>query len=538
MRGSVAQGGHVAIISGGGSGHEPAHGGYVGPGMLSAAVAGDVFTSPSTDAILDAIRAVAGPSGVLLIVKNYTGDRLNFGLAAEIARAEGIRAEMVVVADDVALSADGAHAGRRGLAGTVLVHKIAGAAAAEGRALDEVARAARSAASSLGTMGVALSSCTVPAVGRPGFALAEDEIEWGLGIHGEPGVNRAQIASADEIVDRLLSGIIHDLGLRPRDRVALLVNNLGGTPSIELNIVAGSAIRRLAEKDIKVERAWSGTFLTALEMAGCSISLLAVDDESLARLDAPAYTTAWPTHLGRVGQSTFEAAPAAPPPAGAGPTLSPSSGLRRAIEAVCSALLETEPTLTHMDQLVGDGDLGISLSRAARAIIQEIEAYPAASAPGSVLRAVSSAIKRVVGGTSGPLYAVMLLRAGAVLEQTNAPALTDWSKAFVAAVDGVMEIGGARPGDRTMVDALYPAAEAFAASVAQSASSALALDAAVGAAKLGALGTASLIPRLGRSSYVGARALGLPDPGAHAAAVWLSAIRNALELTDLRAAVG
>src|SRR6185437_3610915 len=234
---AVAARGEVALISGGGSGHEPAHGGYVGHGMLSAAVAGEVFTSPSTDAVLDAIRAVAGAAGALLIVKNYTGDRFNFGLAAEIARAEGIPTEMVIVADDVALSARGEHAGRRGLAGTVLVHKIAGAAAAAGRPLAEVARIAREVAASLGTMGVALTPCTVPAAGKPGFELGDGEIEWGLGIHGEPGVERGAMASADAIVGKLLARIVNDLGLRAGERVALLVNNLGGTPTSELSIV-------------------------------------------------------------------------------------------------------------------------------------------------------------------------------------------------------------------------------------------------------------------------------------------------------------
>ncbi|HEY4298839.1 MAG TPA: dihydroxyacetone kinase subunit DhaK, partial [Paraburkholderia sp.] len=256
---AVAARGEVALISGGGSGHEPAHGGYVGHGMLSAAVAGEVFTSPSTDAVLDAIRAVAGRAGALLIVKNYTGDRFNFGLAAEIARAEGIPTEMVIVADDVALTANGDHAGRRGLAGTVLVHKIAGAAAAAGRPLAEVAQIARDVAASLGTMGVALSACMVPAAGKPGFELADDEIEWGLGIHGEPGVERGAMEPADAIVGKLLTKIVGDLSLQSGERVALLVNNLGGTPSSELSVVAGSALRYLAARNIKVERAWAGT---------------------------------------------------------------------------------------------------------------------------------------------------------------------------------------------------------------------------------------------------------------------------------------
>lgn len=521
--------GEVALISGGGSGHEPAHGGYVGPGMLSAAVAGEVFTSPSTDAVLDAIRAVAGPAGVLLIVKNYTGDRFNFGLAAEIARAEGIVVEMVIVADDVALSAHGEHAGRRGLAGTVFVHKIAGAAAAEGRPLGEVAQIARDTAASLGTMGVALTPCTVPAAGKPGFQLADDEIEWGLGIHGEPGVERGALEPAEQIVQRLLAKIIDDLALKPDNRVALLVNNLGGTPSSELSIVAGSALRYLREYKIHVDRAWSGTFLSALEMAGISLTLLRVDDQRLTWLDAATQTTAWPALSGRVAEASVKPAPVAPV-AASGARLSRDSSLRRVIEAVCACLLEAEPVLTEMDQRVGDGDLGISMSRAARSILGEIDTYPSETTPGAVLRTLSATIRRVVGGTSGPLYAVMLLRAAAVIEQSGKSAAKEWSEAFTAAVDGVTALGGAHPGDRTMVDALHPAAVALQNALAKSGgiSTDEALKAAVDAATSGAAQTASMTPRLGRSSYVGDRALGFADPGAHAVGLWLASIRSAL----------
>ena len=200
----------VAVISGGGSGHEPAHAGYVGRGMLSAAVAGDVFTSPAPDAVLAAIRATAGPRGAVLVVKNYTGDRLNFGLAAEVARTEGIPVETVLVADDVALTEVLGMEGRRGLAGTILVHKVAGATAESGGSLDEVAANARAVAAEVRTMGVALTSCTVPAAGRPTFELGEQEIELGLGIHGEPGVSRIRMESANDLVDRLLLAVIAD----------------------------------------------------------------------------------------------------------------------------------------------------------------------------------------------------------------------------------------------------------------------------------------------------------------------------------------
>lgn len=523
--------GNVALISGGGAGHEPAHGGYVGAGMLSAAVVGEVFTSPSTDAVLDAIRAVGGKAGVLLIVKNYTGDRLNFGLAAEIARAEGIAVEMVVVADDVALAANGENAGRRGLAGTVLVHKIAGAAAAEGATLAHVAEAARDAAAALGTMGVALTPCTVPAAGKPGFTLADGEIEWGLGIHGEAGVERGAMLPADAIVARLLDQVVQDLSLQKGERVALLINNLGGTPPSELDIVAEDALRNLAARGIQVERAWAGTFLSALEMAGISLTLLRLDDQRLRRLDAATHTSAWPTLGGRIAQVIARPAPTAPA-VSAGQHMAPEAGLRRVIEAICACLLQAEDELTEMDQRVGDGDLGISMARAAHGMLDEIDGWPAETEPAAVLRAMSATIRRVVGGTSGPLYAILLMRAAASLDQAKSetrPAQR-WADAFTAAVAGVMELGGARPGDRTMIDALTPAAQALQSGLTEGRDLPAAIDSAVAAAATGSAATSSMTPRRGRSSYIGERALGHVDPGAHAVALWLAALRDALKV--------
>lgn len=526
---AVAEQGLVALISGGGSGHEPAHGGYVGPGLLTAAVAGEVFTSPSTDAVLDAIRAVAGPGGVLLIVKNYTGDRLNFGLAAEIARAEGIAVDMVVVADDVALSATGAHAGRRGLAGTIFVHKLAGAAAAAGKSLAEVAAIARAAAGDLGTMGIALSACTVPAVGKPGFQLAEGEVEWGLGIHGEAGVERGDLRPADATAGRLLARIIADLSLQVGDRVALLVNNLGGTPASELSIVAGAAVQYLQKHGLAVERAWAGGFLTALDMAGCSLSLLKVNDERLALLDAPAQATAWPSHLGHLGGALVIAPEDPRPVAASAGNLSPQSALYRGISAVCAVLIEAEGVLTDMDQVVGDGDLGVSLSRAAHAIQNELNGYPTEDQPGAVLRSLSATVRRVVGGTSGPLYAILLLRAAMSLGDSAKPSAQAWAQAFAAAVAGVREVGGAGPGDRTMLDALIPAAETFAALAgAPGAFDPASLGRVAAAAAEGAERTAAMAPRVGRSSYVGDRVIGHKDPGAEAVALWLRALISAV----------
>lgn len=525
--------GQVALISGGGSGHEPAHVGYVGPGMLTGAVCGDVFSSPSADAVLTAIRAVGGAAGVLLIVKSYTGDRLNFGLAAEIARSEGIPVEMVVVGDDAALARDGDHAGRRGLAGTVLVHKVAGAAAAAGLPLTDVAREAARTAAGLATMGVALTACTVPAAGEAGLDLGADELEWGLGIHGEPGVERGPVLPADVIVDRLVGRLLADQDVDSGDRVALLVNNLGGTPAMELTIVAGRAVAVLADSGVTLERVWVGTFLTALEMAGCSLSLLRVDDQALARLDTPTQAPAWPVHQGAVPQTRPTEAPL--PEAGREQPPEPldrDALIGRVILEVAEALIASEDELTDLDQRVGDGDLGVNLARGARAVQEQLPTYDGSS-PASVLHDLAGTVRRVVGGTSGPLYAALLLRAANHLASVEHPSPADWSAAFAGGVAAVSELGGARPGDRTMLDALGPAAEALASSLRSGVPSPAALDNAVSAARKATDATAGALARRGRSSYLGDRALGTPDPGCVAVVICLGAIMRAL--TDFAA---
>ena len=509
----------VAVLSGGGAGHEPAHAGYVGPGLLTAAVSGDVFTSPSTDAVLAAIRAAAGPAGAVLIVKNYTGDRLNFGLAAELARAEGIPTEVVVVADDVALH-DTVPAERwRGIAGTVLVHKVAGAAAAAGWSLGRVAGAARAAAAGLGTMGVALGACTVPAAGRPGFVLGDDEVELGLGIHGEQGVRRGALETADRLVDAMLEVIVGDRGFEAGARVALLVNGLGGTPPMELAIVARRALTVLGARGIAVERAWCGNFLTAIEMPGCSLSLLAVDDERLALIDAPAAAPAWPGG-GRIAPARIVPAPAAAAPALETGKADPV--IRAALFKVADALDAAEPRLTALDSATGDGDLGLSMQRGANAL----RALPdgAFSDPATVLAALAGALRRAIAGSSGPFYAVALMRAARSLDGNGKPDAAALARAFRAGVDAIAELGGAKVGDRTMLDALLPAAEAFAAAAARGAAPAAAWAEAATAAEKGLAATASMRPRLGRAAYLGERALGTPDAGAAAVTVWMGAL--------------
>lgn len=284
--------GKVALISGGGSGHEPAHGGYVGEGMLDAAVAGAVFTSPTPDQILEGIKAVATDQGVLMVIKNYTGDVMNFEMAGEMAEMEGIQVKQVVVNDDVAVKDSLYTVGRRGVAGTVFVHKIAGAKAEAGASLDEVQAVAQKVIDNVRTMGMAIQPCTTPASGQPGFELTDDEMEVGIGIHGEPGTHREAIKQADEIVDMLLEKILADIDYSGQE-VAVMINGSGATPLMELFIINNHVADVLAEKGVKVYKTLVGNYMTSIEMAGFSISLLRLDDEMKELLDAGADTPAF-----------------------------------------------------------------------------------------------------------------------------------------------------------------------------------------------------------------------------------------------------
>ena len=284
--------GKVALISGGGSGHEPAHGGYVGEGMLDAAVAGAVFTSPTPDQIYEGIKAVATDKGVLMVIKNYTGDVMNFEMAREMAEMEGIKIAQVVTNDDVAVDGSLYTVGRRGVAGTVFIHKIAGALAERGGELEEVRAVAEKVIAGVRTMGMAIRPCTVPAAGVPGFELSEEEMEVGIGIHGEPGTHREALKTADEIVDMLMDKILADLDYSGSE-VAVMINGAGATPLMELFIVNNRVFDILAEKGIKVYKTFVGEYMTSLEMEGFSISLLKLDGELKELLDAKADTPAF-----------------------------------------------------------------------------------------------------------------------------------------------------------------------------------------------------------------------------------------------------
>ncbi len=521
---------HVSVISGGGSGHEPAHAGYIGEGMLSAAVVGEVFTSPSADSVFAAIKAVATKSGVLLVVKNYTGDRLNFGLAAEMARSEGISVDMVIVNDDVALKEVEQTTGARGLAGTIFIHKLMGAAAGEGKSLTELAREGRAAVGSLATMGVSFSAGTSPTVGKPSFQLGEREMELGLGIHGEPGATRTELLPADKLTDTLLTTILKHGKFGDEKRVAMMLNNLGAVTEMELAIVARHATPFLEDKGFTVERIYAGTFLSSLDMAGISISVLGVNDERLRWLDAATSAPAWPNALKqRPGNPESRIATVVDTnvnaPAGIGAQSEIGKKVERAINAACKSLIAAKGELTEMDRVTGDGDLGISMKRAARAVQSAVGSYPLDDAP-ATLKALGHTLQRELGGSSGPLYGVFFLRCGSVLESLGATGLAKWADSLDQGCQAISELGGAKPGDRSMLDALDPFVKALKNNINGDISRKTVMDA-VEAAERGAEATAQMKPHVGRSSYLGDRVLGYPDPGAKAVTIWL---RSACEI--------
>ncbi|XP_054027945.1 triokinase/FMN cyclase [Dryobates pubescens] len=528
--------GRVALLSGGGSGHEPAHAGYVGQGMLTGVVAGAVFTSPAVGSILAAVRAVtqAGAAGTLLIVKNYTGDRLNFGLALERARAEGADVRMVVVGDDSAFAAP-KKAGRRGLCGTILVHKVAGALAEAGASLNEIFEKVSAVTKAMGTLGLSLSPCSVPG-SKPTFQLAEDEMELGLGIHGEAGVRRMKLLPADEAVERMVAHMTDPsnasrLPLGPGSSVVLVVNNLGGLSYLELGIVAGAAVRCLERRGVRIARALLGSFMTALEMAGVSLTLLLVDEELVRLIDAKTTAMAWPNLAAAPATSQRQELPA--PKEGPGTvqhqaTTGPSTArVQLVLGRVCSALLSMEEQLNELDRAAGDGDCGHTHARAARAIQEWLRAGPPPAAPAQLLSALADLLLEKMGGSSGVLYGLFLTAAARpLLRRSDLPA---WADAMDAGIQAMQKYGGAAPGDRTMLDSLCAAAQALHALRSPGAELLPVLSAAVQSAEAAAEATRTMEAGAGRASYISSAQLLQPDPGAVAAAGVLRAVLEGLQ---------
>jgi triose/dihydroxyacetone kinase / FAD-AMP lyase (cyclizing) len=483
----------VALVSGGGSGHEPAHAGFVGAGMLTAAVCGDIFASPSVDAVLAGILAVTGPAGCLLVVKNYTGDRLNFGLAAERARAFGLNVNMVVVDDDIALP-DLPQA--RGVAGTLFVHKIAGALAEQGGDLDSVTAAAEHVIKSTHSIGMSLDTCTVP--GSP----KEDRIpagmaELGLGIHGEAGVEQIIYDNAQGAIEAVASKL--ETKMLQGQYVALL-NNLGGTSELEMSVLAAELVKsRIGDKIAFL--IGPAAMMTSLAMRGFSVSVMAVGEEDAALLQVPCSMSAWPGCVKIVPETIL------PLPDGLAPIKALPSAHEKTkafLIGCCNILIAAEDDLNALDAKSGDGDTGSTLSGAARALLAAMDSLPLADHT-QLYRAIGQELSQTMGGSSGVLLAIFFAAAGDA-SSSGMP----MRQALMAGLERMQEIGGAKPGDRTMIDALMPALTAMEDS----------LGAAAKAARDGANHTATLTrANAGRASYINAEQLqGHVDPGAEAVA--------------------
>lgn len=521
----------VALVSGGGMGHEPAHLGFVGSGMLDAAVGGAVFTSPAVDRVAAGIGAVApGNKGVLLVIKNYTGDAVNFKMAEQAAKEDGFNVDHVIVDDDVAVQDSTFTVGRRGVAGTVFVHKCAGAAAEAGAELPEVKRVAEKVIANVRTMGVAIEPCTVPAAGKPGFELADDEMEMGVGIHGEPGVRRAAMEPVNAMVDEMLEKILGDIDYSGHE-VAVMVNSSGATPPYELAIVNNRVHDVLTSRSIPVWRTYMGPYMTSLEMRGFSISILRLDDELKELLAAPAQAPAWVE--GSVVREATDAAPAAAKvreqkvEVADGGVADETTGLVcRVLSEVADVLSAHKDELTELDMPIGDSDHGINMARGFEAVREQLPVLEKGGVP-AALRTAGMTIVSKVGGSSGPLYGTILRKLGITAKKMSGLTLDSFTVGLDAGFKGIQELAGAKEGDKTMLDAMAPAIRSLERSVEEHRDIAEALDAAAAAAAEGVEATIPLIARKGRASYLGERSVGHKDPGAASFAYCMAAIAQA-----------
>lgn len=525
--------GKVGIVVGGGSGHEPAFAGYVGKGLADAAPLGNIFASPSPAQIMDAGFAADGGAGVLFLYGNYTGDVMNFGMAAEGLSEHDIHATSFVVTDDIASAPPDKAEERRGIAGDFFVFKVAGAAADQGLSFDSVYSAASRANAATRTMGVALSACVLPQTGRPNFDLPVGQMEIGMGIHGEPGIERGPAESADAVADRLLRPIMDELELSSGDRVAVLVNGLGSTSLLELYLLHRRVATVLADRQIDIHMSWVGEYCTSLDMEGASISLMRLDPDLQGWLDHPCETPAL-----RVGQSDM---PMSTRPSRARTKISgrdrrPNDrsalkadgdigpdAFRAMIHAGAEAIFGARDDLCVLDGEIGDGDHGITMEIGWKAVLDALSREDPDMTITELCDRIAEAFLDAVGASAGPLYASGFKSAGqAVSDRLNldAMALASWLDGLA---QGIAIRGQTTLGEKTMLDAWRPAADAASARARNGGSTAHCLDAASDAGKAGAAETAKMMSAKGRSKKLGDRVIGHVDPGAQSAAILLTA---------------
>ncbi len=508
----------VSVISGGGSGHEPMHAGFIGAGMLAAVCPGLLFTSPNAVQIAEATRWADQGAGVVHVVKNYTGDVMNFTVARQALGDTETRA--VLVDDDVATDLAGTDStdstdstdtsdgpGRRGTGATILVEKVTGAAAQRGDSIDRVADIGQWVADSSRSMAVALAPGHLPTSGRDTFDLPEGKMEVGVGIHGERGVDRVDVETADKVVARLLEGISSALSLDDGSEVVCLVNGLGGTTPLELSLLFGSVLRQLADRGVSVRRAMVGTYTTSVNMAGVSLTLTSVGDamdELVELLDAPTDAPGWPRVLGGHGAPLVYA-----PAATSFDDDLPASGKEnRWLSDFVGRVQGATDDLTELDRLAGDGDFGQNMDAAFGGV-----SLPLQGSDADVLGALGHRLLIRAGGTSGAVLGTLFRELGTAMGEADSPA-AGLASGLEAAHRAITELGGARQGDNTLIDALIPAAEAAADVRDSAADFSDVLQACYSAAAEGAEGTREMVAKKGRASYLGAASQGVVDPGA------------------------
>lgn len=546
----------VSLISGGGSGHEPAHAGFVGKGMLDAAVCGDIFASPSQIQIYQAIKETAGNAGTLMIIKNYSGDMMNFKNAARLAEEDGISVEYVKVDDDIAVQDSLYTVGRRGVAGTVLVHKVAGAAAEKGYSLKQVKAYAENAVLNTRSIGFAFTSCTVPAKGTPTFSIAENEIEYGVGIHGEPGVSREAMMTADELSKRMTDSLVKELGLSENDEVTVLVNGFGGTPLQELYLFLNSTAKILDEYKIKIYRSFAGNYMTSIDMSGASLTFMKMNSELKSLLDAesdaPAFKVNGPV-LPRNYEPFIPAYHTQSENTDQKNHTKGSAKVRQEIltvdnmifivDTMSECIIKNEVPFCELDAYAGDGDFGMSVSKGFRQLRREWNDILEEKVCdiGEFLDACSLIIMECCGGASGPIWGSAFRAAGKAAKGKQKLTAEEFAVLLQEAVTGIQKTGeysfgrGAVVGDKTLIDALVPCADVWTENAGNKILKELfqlSADAAVNGAKM----TEKIVARMGRAGTVGKRSIGYPDAGAFALGVIFSKIADALifEETELQ----
>ncbi len=536
----------VSLISGGGSGHEPAHAGFVGEGLLDAAVCGDVFASPTQIQVYKAITQTKSEKGTLLIIKNYSGDIMNFQNAATMAREDGIEVDIVKVDDDIAVQDSLYTVGRRGVAGTVLVHKLTGAAAQQGHSLSEVKKVAEKTISNVKSIGFALTSCTVPAKGAPTFSLSEDEMEYGVGIHGEPGIKREKTVDSHTLAKRMTDALCAELSLEKGCEIAVLVNGFGATPLMELYLMNKDVMQELDARDITVHRCFVGNYMTSIDMAGASLSFLKLDEELKGYLDSPCKAPG--LHIdGPVSAVKYEdyftqdiseddvSYEVQTPKVSLENEVS-LSHIMYMVDVMSASAIRNEVPFCEVDAHAGDGDFGMSIAKGFRRLKAEWSSIISTENLdiSGFLDACSLVIMEHCGGASGPIWGTAFRAAAKNTAGKSTLSTADFADMLQSAVKGIQAIGersfgrGAVVGDKTLIDAIVPCADAWSENAKNGMTMQECFTKGAEAAVCGAEKTKEIVARMGRAGALGERSLGYPDAGAYGLGVIFTDIANSM----------